>query len=124
MGWAGQDEPGTLTFMRSYLSSTSCSHEMNWRALKRSRTDLFSSPCPGGSRQHELNSGPKSSVWGPGLFPGYLDTLPAQPPVDRLPGEGTAPCTGRNYDLGAPMPSCMARPGLMTKCERSLSHVP
>lgn len=35
--------PG-LTFMRSYLSSTSCSQEMNWRALNRSRTDLFSSP--------------------------------------------------------------------------------
>ena len=31
--------------MRSYLSSTSCSQDMNWRALKRSRTDLFSSPC-------------------------------------------------------------------------------
>lgn len=34
-----------LTFIRSYLSSTSCSQEMNCRALKRSRTDLFSSPC-------------------------------------------------------------------------------
>lgn len=33
-----------LTFMRSYLSSTSWSQEMNWRALKRSLTDLFSSP--------------------------------------------------------------------------------
>ena len=31
--------------MRSYLSSTSCSQDMNWRALNRSRTDLFSSPC-------------------------------------------------------------------------------
>ncbi|DAA20255.1 TPA: hypothetical protein BOS_17279 [Bos taurus] len=34
-----------LTFMRSYLSSTSCSQDMNWRALNLSRTDLFSSPC-------------------------------------------------------------------------------
>lgn len=47
---AGTPSPGAargaqgLTFMRSYLSSTSCSQEMNWRALKRSRTDLFSSP--------------------------------------------------------------------------------
>ena len=33
-----------VTFMRSYLSSTSWIQEMNWRALKRSLTDLFSSP--------------------------------------------------------------------------------
>lgn len=33
-----------FTFMRSYLSSTSWIQEMNCRALKRSLTDLFSSP--------------------------------------------------------------------------------
>lgn len=36
--------PTPLTFIRSYLSSTSCNQEMNCRALKRSLTDLFSSP--------------------------------------------------------------------------------
>lgn len=36
--------PVPLTFIRSYLSSTSCNQEMNCRALKRSLTDLFSSP--------------------------------------------------------------------------------
>lgn len=36
--------PTSLTFIRSYLSSTSCNQEMNCRALKRSLTDLFSSP--------------------------------------------------------------------------------
>lgn len=36
--------PAPLTFIRSYLSSTSCNQEMNCRALKRSLTDLFSSP--------------------------------------------------------------------------------
>ena len=42
---AAAAQGGRLTFMRSYLSSTSCSQDINWRALNLSRTDLFSSPC-------------------------------------------------------------------------------
>lgn len=44
-----QQGHAALTFIRSYLSSTSCNQEINWRALKRSLTDLFSSPCTGNS---------------------------------------------------------------------------
>ena len=55
---------GGLTFMRSYLSSTSCSQDMNWRALNLSRTDLFSSPC----RENQVHV----SVW-EGQLPGGQD---------------------------------------------------
>ena len=59
---------GGLTFMRSYLSSTSCSQDMNWRALNLSRTDLFSSPC----RENQVHV----SVW-EGQLPGGQDPPPS-----------------------------------------------
>lgn len=58
--------------MRSYLSSTSCSHEMNWRALNRSLTDLFSSPCKEGRR--------RVGVWGRGGGPTAQDGQTGGPP--------------------------------------------
>ena len=61
--------------MRSYLSSTSCSQDMNWRALNRSRTDLFSSPC----RESQVHVRVRK-----GEFPGGQEPPPPQLGVQVL----------------------------------------
>ena len=83
--------PPRLTFMRSYLSSTSCSHEMNWRALNRSRTDLFSSPWQESEAHVGVGRvglpGTSSPVSpGPGPTSRALPPPPALQAVTRDPG--------------------------------------
>ena len=89
--------------MRSYLSSTSCSQDINWRALNLSRTDLFSSPCRESQVHGSIREGqlPGSqgrpphlgcSFWNPPMSPHQGPTSRTQTPA-LLMGPGSCPPT-------------------------------